>query len=184
MHIITDFEVIPDAFSKYAPSQNKIDGHTVVSFPFKVEEIAPGFKYLHLAMTDPDSIPVAGFAWIHWCAANIKISDALGQVSIPEDFSRKMKELSPEACQGKNSLVSRFVGQASSPASQLYIGPTPPDKTHFYLLRVWATEEKLNLEEGFYLSNLLCELVKSGSAPDASSTLRVPQACTLLQGRA
>ncbi|MBQ1804128.1 MAG: YbhB/YbcL family Raf kinase inhibitor-like protein [Bifidobacteriaceae bacterium] len=184
MHILTDFEVIPDAFSKYAPEQNKIDGHAVVSFPFKVEGIAPGFNYLHIAFTDPDSIPVAGFAWIHWCAANIRISDASRNALIPEDFSRNMKELSPESCRGKNSLVSRFVGQASSPASSLYIGPTPPDKTHFYLLRVWATEEKLDLKDGFYLSDLLHSLLASGSAPDASSTLKVPQACALLAGRA
>ena len=184
MHILTDFEIIPDAFSKYAPDQNKIDGHTVVSFPFKVEGIEPGFNYLHIAMTDPDSIPVAGFAWIHWCAANIRISDALGEATIPEDFSRQMKDLAPASCYGKNSLVSRFVGQASSPASSLYIGPTPPDKTHFYLLRVWATEEKLELKDGFYLSDLLRGLRKAGSAPDASCTLKVPQASVLLGGRA
>ena len=183
MRIFTDFDIIPDAFSKYAPAQNKIDGHSVVSFPFKVEGIESGFKYLHLAITDPDSIPVAGFAWIHWCAANIRISDASGQISIPEDFSRKMKELAPEACQGKNSLVSRFVGQASSPVSGLYIGPTPPDKTHLYLLRVWITEEKLDLEDGFYLSDLLHSLVNAGSAPDASATSKVPQTSILIAGR-
>lgn len=184
MHILTDFETIPDAFSKYAPDQNKIDGHTVASFPFKVEGIAPGFNYLHISLTDPDSIPVAGFAWIHWCAANIRISDASGEAEIPEDFSRQIKELSPGSQQGRNSLASRFVGEGSSPASSLYIGPTPPDKTHFYLLRVWATEEKLGLKDGFWLSDLLSGLIKAGSAPDASSTLKVPQACIRLAGRA
>lgn len=184
MRILTDFKIIPDAFSKYAPEQNKIDGHTVASFPFEVEGIGPGFEYLHLAMTDPDSIPVAGFAWIHWCAANIKIPNKSGKVSIPEDFSRKMGELSPGSCQGENSLASRFVGQASSPAASLYIGPTPPDKDHFYLLRVWATPKKLDLEGGFYLSDLLSKLRSAGSAPDASSTPQVPQGCTLLEGRA
>ena len=184
MHILTDFETIPDAFSKYAPDQNKIDGHTVASFPFKVEGIAPGFNYLHISVTDPDSIPVAGFAWIHWCAANIRISDASGEAEIPEDFSRQIKELSPGSQQGRNSLASRFVGEGSSPASSLYIGPTPPDKTHFYLLRVWATEEKLELKDGFWLSDLLSGLIKAGGAPDASSTLKVPQACIRLAGRA
>lgn len=85
MRILTDFEVIPDAFSKYAPEQNKIDGHAVVSFPFKVEGIKPGSRYLHIAFTDPDSIPVAGFAWIHWCASNIPLPEGAEGISIPED---------------------------------------------------------------------------------------------------
>ncbi|MBR6439794.1 MAG: YbhB/YbcL family Raf kinase inhibitor-like protein [Aeriscardovia sp.] len=184
MRILTDFEVIPDAFSKYAPEQNKIDGHAVVSFPFKVEGIEPQSRYLHIALTDPDSIPVAGFAWIHWCAANIPLAEGAKEALIPEDFSRKMPSLAPGSCQGRNSLASRFVGEASSPASSLYIGPTPPDKAHFYLLRVWATPEKLDLSEGFWLSNLLCRLVEAGSAPDASCTPEVPQASALLKGRA
>lgn len=184
MRILTDFEVIPDAFSKYAPEQNKIDGHAVVSFPFKVEGIKLGSRYLHIAFTDPDSVPVAGFAWIHWCASNIPLPEGAEGIPIPEDFSRNMPSLAPGSVRGKNSLASRFVGQSSSPASSLYIGPTPPDRAHFYLLRVWATRDRLDLPEGFWLSDLLHRLREAGSAPDASNTPQVPQACILLKGRA
>lgn len=181
MYIHTDFETIPDAFSKYAPETNKEGGHAVVSFPFAVEGIEEARPYVHIALIDPDSIPVAGFAWIHWCAANIPVSGC--RTAFPEDFSRKMPELCPQALQGKNSLASKFVGEASSPASQLYIGPTPPDKSHRYLLRAWSTKESLRLSPGFYLSDMFSELIEKGSAADLSSTRAVPQASKLLLGR-
>lgn len=36
-----------------------------------------------------------------------------------------------------------------------YLGPYPPDKDHVYTLTVYALDEDLPLNEGFYLNELL-----------------------------
>lgn len=161
MRITTDFTTIPDAYSKKAPAQNKQDGQPIVSFPFYLDQLDPNAGYLHWALTDPDSIPVCGFEWIHWTVANLPI-DALmfdfndsHALQIPADFSRTMVSMIPEALQGKNSEASRFVGKTDPTLISRYTGPTPPDKDHDYLLRVWATPQPLEgLRQGFWLNQL------------------------------
>mgnify|MGYP006000684521 CR=1 FL=1 len=82
MKIRTHFEIMPDLYAKAAPIQAKAHGVPVVSFPFSVEfavdqiakQSSDQVQYLHWAFTDPDSIPVCGFEWIHWTVANAPVS--------------------------------------------------------------------------------------------------------------
>ncbi|KAA8820938.1 YbhB/YbcL family Raf kinase inhibitor-like protein [Bifidobacterium vespertilionis] len=175
MRISADFTVVPDDFAKAAAPEYRVDGIPVVSFPFYIDEIKPGARYLHWEFVDPDSIPVCGFEWIHWSVANLPI-DALmydfndsHALAIPPDFSRQLPAMIPEAVQGRNSSASKFLGRASDPAVTMrYNGPQPPDKDHEYYLQVWATEKPLpGLNQGFWLNELLHALRGCGEAPDS-----------------
>lgn len=36
-----------------------------------------------------------------------------------------------------------------------YVGPTPPDRDHHYLLKVYALKDKLDLKNHFYFNDFL-----------------------------
>ena len=174
MKISADFTVVPDDYAKAAASEYRVEGVPSISFPFYIDEVDPEARYLHWAFTDPDSIPVCGFEWIHWTVANLPI-DALmfdfndsHALAIPPDFSRQMPAMIPEAVQGRNSSASHFVGRNADPALTMrYNGPQPPDKDHDYCLHVWATKQPLpGLNQGFWLNELLRGRRESGENPD------------------
>ena len=83
MKISADFAVVPDDFAKAAAPEYRVDGAPAISFPFYIDEVDSEARYLHWAFTDPDSIPVCGFAWIHWAACGISPDTTL----IPENAS-------------------------------------------------------------------------------------------------
>lgn len=114
MLITADFSIIPSAYAKDAPEDARVDSVPCVSFPFYIDQLNPRAKYLHWEFSDPDSIPVCGFEWIHWTVANLPVdaimfdpSDAHA-LSIPADFSRSLPSMVPEALQGRNSSASPF----------------------------------------------------------------------------
>lgn len=162
MRVSADFTTVPDEFAAAAPAENLVEGTPVVSFPFYIEDLDASMHYLHWELVDPDSIPVCGFEWIHWAVANVPV-DALmfdfndsAALQIPADFSRSMPAMIPEAVQGRNSSAGKLVGSTNPQVTMRYNGPTPPDKQHDYMLRVWATAKPLsNLRQGFWLNELL-----------------------------
>lgn len=174
MKISADFTVVPDDFAKAAAPEYRVDGVPAISFPFYIDEVDPDARYLHWAFTDPDSIPVCGFEWIHWTVANLPI-DALmfdfndsHALAIPPDFSRQMPGMIPEAVQGRNSSASHFVGRSSDVSLIMrYNGPQPPDKDHDYCLHVWATKQPLpGLNQGFWLNEMFHRLREAEETPD------------------
>ena len=190
MQIITDFTTIPNEYGKQAPEENKVNGSTVVSFPFGIRDVDPAMRYLHWAFTDDDSIPVCGFQWIHWGLANLPIDavmfdpDAPDILSIPADFSRSVISMIPEAVQGRNSQDSRLVGVTNPQVAQRYTGPNPPNEDHEYLLRVWATPVPVaDLKQGFRLNRLYDGLRALGASADLSSGDGMQYAAILLRGR-
>ena len=177
MRISADFTVVPDEFAKRAPAENRVDGTPIVSFPFYIDDLAPDAMFLHWELSDPDSIPVCGFEWIHWAVANVPV-DALmfdfndsHALQIPADFSRSLPSMIPEAVQGRTSAASKFVGSTNPAVTMRYNGPQPPDKDHDYLLQVWATREELpGLNQGFWLNEMLHGLRKTDSLVDQGAT--------------
>ncbi|RSX55140.1 Raf-like protein [Bifidobacterium dolichotidis] len=163
MQITADFTAIPDKYAKGASDDERVDGVPAISFPFYIDRLNPAVKYLHWQFTDPDSIPVCGFEWIHWTVANLPVDALMFDVSdahalsIPEDFSRKLPALIPEAVQGRNSSASHFVGRSTDPQLIMrYNGPQPPDKDHDYMLQVWGTAKPLpDLEQGFWMNEMI-----------------------------
>lgn len=146
MLVSADFTTIPERYAKQAPDDSRVDGVPCVSFPFYIDHLSPSAKYLHWEFSDPDSIPVCGFEWIHWTMANLPVdaimfdpSDAHA-LQIPADFSRNVNTMIPEAAQGRNSQASPLYGQDQQNLQLVahYTGPQPPDKDHEYMLQVWA----------------------------------------------
>ncbi|APX71239.1 YbhB/YbcL family Raf kinase inhibitor-like protein [Companilactobacillus allii] len=139
--------LLPDKYGKFAPADDIKNGEPVVSFPFKLSDIPESTKSLALTFTDPDSIPVCGFEWIHWTMANISPD----QLNIPENFS----QTTHSAIQGKNSSASPLLGKPKSPFTTGYNGPKPPDTTHNYVLKVYALDTVLDIADDFWMNELL-----------------------------
>ncbi|WP_125566318.1 YbhB/YbcL family Raf kinase inhibitor-like protein [Companilactobacillus insicii] len=140
--------LLPDKYGKYAPANDIKNGKPIISFPIKLSNIPAGTKSVALTFTDPDSIPVCGFEWIHWTAANISPE----QLEIPENFSRTATK---SIVQGKNSSASPLLGDTDEDLKVGYNGPYPPDNTHDYILKVYALSEILDIHEGYWMNELL-----------------------------
>lgn len=141
---------LSDKYGKYAAPEFTNDGVPVVSLPIELRGIPAETVSLALIMIDYDAIPVCGFPWIHWSAANLTPATL-----IPEDFSRTATGI----VQGKNSLISPLGGATDPAVTEHYAGPTPPDKDHDYTLQVFALDTKLDLPQGFYVNELRKALV-------------------------
>lgn len=136
---------LADKYTKHASSKYKKFDRPIVSFPIKIEDFPKETKCFSLHLVDYDSIPICGFMWIHWGAANIPVKLA----DIPEDASRKGLFL-----EGRNSNASPLLPLPEE-ISQGYAGPRPPVGTHNYLLTVYALDKELDLQEGFWLNDLI-----------------------------
>lgn len=139
--------LLPDKYGKYAAPDDIKNGKPVISFPIKLSDIPADAKTIAFTFTDPDSIPVCGFEWIHWTAANIPSS----QTELPENFSHTA---TAPIVQGKNSSASPLLDGPKDVATG-YNGPYPPDQTHDYVLKVFALDDNLDLENGFWMNELL-----------------------------
>ncbi|WP_251545839.1 YbhB/YbcL family Raf kinase inhibitor-like protein [Limosilactobacillus caecicola] len=137
--------LLPDQYGKFAPENAKIGGNPSTSFPIQIKDAPAETAAYALVMIDHDSIPVCGFTWIHWIAANIPADWS----TIPENASLELKD---RFIQGKNSNASRFVN--AEPATG-YTGPTPPNGTHDYQLTVYALDTVLPLKNGYWLNEFL-----------------------------
>lgn len=137
---------LQDKYAKYADEKDKYKNQPVVSFPIDLEEIPLETKSLALTLIDYDAVPVCGFPWIHWVVAELPVINR-----IPADFSRT----DYLSIHGKNSYASFFVDEDDQKIIENYVGPTPPDKDHQYTLTVYALDDKVNLNNGFYLNDLL-----------------------------
>lgn len=129
--------LLPDKYAKY--SDIKIGGAPSVSFPVGIENVPAGAKTLALTFVDFDSIPVCGFTWTHWLAANI-----------PADVSEIPENASQNEAFGMVQGATHFSGAIHC----RYGGPMPPDKTHNYTLTLLALDCALELAEGFSLDEL------------------------------
>ncbi len=137
--------LLPDCFGKYSAEELRKDGNNIHSFPIHIEGVPAGAKSLALSFVDYDSIPVCGFAWIHWAACDMDPSTEL----VPEGASHSG---SFGFTQGANSCLSR-AEETSTDVINGYIGPCPPDKNHRYTLQVYALDCELGLPEGFYFND-------------------------------
>lgn len=137
IEVMLENGLLPDRYAKY--SEITAGGVPSVSFPVKIAGVPDNAKTLALTFVDFDSIPVCGFAWTHWLAADIPADI----IEIPENASQ---DRAFGMVQGRNSF--------SGAVSCRYGGPMPPDKTHNYTLTVFALDCALELAEGFSLDEL------------------------------
>ena len=92
-----------------------------------IKDVPAEAKSLVLIMDDPDAMGVVGKIWVHWIIWNIDPStDEIPENSIPSN-----------SIQGKTDF-----GEIG------YGGPAPPDKEHVYIFKLYALDNKLDLNEG------------------------------------
>ncbi|MDR3189794.1 MAG: YbhB/YbcL family Raf kinase inhibitor-like protein [Lactobacillaceae bacterium] len=132
---------LPDEYAKFAPEAYRVAGLPLTNFPIQISDVPAGTQTLAVELIDYDAVPVGGFPWIHWLAANLPVGN------IPENVGNTDVAYS----KGMNST---WHDTKDAPlVNQSYIGPMPPDKTHDYTLYVFAVDTKLPLTDGFFLSD-------------------------------
>nr|WP_217705032.1 YbhB/YbcL family Raf kinase inhibitor-like protein [Victivallis sp. Marseille-Q1083] len=138
--------IIQDRFGKRGHQQFK--GMPTRSLPVAISSAPVGTVSYALTLLDYDAVPVAGFCWIHWLAANISTPE------LPENASI---ELRGQFVQGVNSWHSPLLKEQALPeeAATGYGGMVPPNAPHRYLLTVYALDCRLTLQEGFKFNELL-----------------------------
>jgi Raf kinase inhibitor-like YbhB/YbcL family protein len=120
---------IADAYGARGPM---VAGVPSVSLPLTVRNPPKGTVAYAVLMTDPDAKEVAGIEFRHWMAVNITTAKLTKDASVI--LAKKM-------VQGVNDYGT--VG---------YGGPNPPNKTHTYVITVYALKSTVNLDQGFDLS--------------------------------
>ncbi|MCL2115245.1 MAG: YbhB/YbcL family Raf kinase inhibitor-like protein [Methanobrevibacter sp.] len=116
---------IAEKYGMYGSVKDK-NGIPKVSMPLAIKNAPKKTKYFAVYMYD-NTVP-----WVHWLGVNYKSK------TFTEDASRKKAS---SMVQGKNSFGTRGYG-----------GPTPPDKTHTYTIKVYALKSKVSLSNGFSYS--------------------------------
>lgn len=135
--------VIEDKYGKRGEAF--IEGMPSYSLPVRIQKAPEGTKSYALVLTDPDSIPVAGFAWIHWSVAN------LTKTELKENEALLNKSL----VQGTNSWSSALLPKTlNRMTAATYGGMAPPNALHTYELTVYALDSELPVQKGFYLNEL------------------------------
>ncbi|WP_054690109.1 YbhB/YbcL family Raf kinase inhibitor-like protein [Fructilactobacillus florum] len=142
---------LPDAYTKHASAKYQLHHHPITSFPITFEDVPKTAVSLALVLLDDDAIPVCGFTYIHWVAANLPAT----LTELPENASQSDIVAMTH---GNNSLAGNLVQETDPRLFQHYLGPMPPDKEHQYQLTVYAVDQKLPLTDGFWLNQLYQQL--------------------------
>lgn len=106
---------------KYGYKNNNINP------PLNIKQIPQNTKSLVLIMDDPDAMNVVGKIWVHWILWNI------------ESTTKEIKE---------NSIPTGAIEGKTDFGEIGYGGPAPPDKEHKYIFKLYALDNKLNLNVG------------------------------------
>lgn len=106
---------------KYGYKNNNINP------PLNIKQIPQNTKSLVLIMDDPDAMNVVGKIWVHWILWNI------------ESTIKEIKE---------NSIPTGAIEGKTDFGEIGYGGPAPPDKEHKYIFKLYALDNKLNLNVG------------------------------------
>jgi len=144
--IPTENGVLAAKYAKQAAPELQLKRHPIISFPIHIEDVPAAAKSLAFVFYDDDAIPVSGFTWIHWTAANLPV----GTTDIPENASRLG---SISMVQGNNSTAGGYVGETDPTLTQHYVGPYPPNKDHDYTFKLYALDTELNLIPGYWLND-------------------------------
>jgi Raf kinase inhibitor-like YbhB/YbcL family protein len=133
---------IEKKYGKYGTEFN-VNGIPSCSLPICIEDAPEGTQTFALILEDKDAIPICGFSWIHWTAANIK------RTELSDNESR----VATDFVQGVNSFYKKSQGHDRA-AYSFYGGMAPPDAPHTYELHVYALDQELALTTGFYMNEL------------------------------
>lgn len=135
--------VIEDKYGKHG--EDFIEGMPSYSLPIRIENAPVGTKTYAIILQDKDSIPVVGFAWIHWTVANLKKTELKENEAV----------LNKALVQGTNSWSSGLLPKPlSRKTAATYGGMAPPNAPHEYELTVYALDSEMTVQKGFYANEL------------------------------
>ena len=80
-----------------------------------------------MIMDDPDAMKAVGKVWVHWVLWNIE----------PNVVEFKENSIPSDCLEGKTDF-----GEIG------YGGPAPPDKEHTYIFKLYALDQKLDVDKG------------------------------------
>ena len=100
---------------------------TNINPPLTIKGVPQNTKSLVLIMDDHDAMSAVGKIWVHWVIWNI------------DPATTEIKE---------NSIPSGSIEGKTDFGEIGYGGPAPPDKEHTYIFKLYALDNKLNLNEG------------------------------------
>lgn len=135
--------IMDPEYGKYSSQISPVTKRCNRSFPLKIEEAPEGTVSFAIIMEDKDAIPINGYSWIHWVAANLTRTELADNESLTaNDF-----------VQGVNSLCGRIVNLDRKDAIG-YQGPGAPERPHIYETHVFALDTLLDLQQGFTMDEL------------------------------
>lgn len=150
-------QVIPDQYGCNTDKLSLNHGINQTSFPFEIVDIPKDTKYLSWSLIDYDTIPLLGFAWIHWLVADNPVHQS--HLTIESNFSQLTTV--PQGTNSLNSVIQRLRRPLWKRAAfnqtliTHYSGPRPKTGRHTYRLTVYATTKPLNLKNGFGQNELI-----------------------------
>ncbi|MBV7388417.1 YbhB/YbcL family Raf kinase inhibitor-like protein [Pasteurellaceae bacterium TAE3-ERU1] len=134
--------VIDDKYGKRGALVSDF-GMPTCSLPLEISGAPAGTKSFAIVLEDKDAVPVCGYTWIHWLAANIK----------REVLEENDSTSATDYVQGTNSWSGKIAGQDRLHCA-CYGGMAPPDKAHRYEFYVYALDCELELDAGFHFNEL------------------------------
>lgn len=125
---MTNFALESEAFENGGIIPKKYGyKHGNTSPPLKIINVPENTMTLALIMDDPDAMGAVGKIWVHWILWNID----------PKTTTLKENTIPSNSIEGKTDF-----GEIG------YGGPAPPDKEHTYIFKLYALDQKLDIEEG------------------------------------
>lgn len=138
---------LEDRYGNKSEENNLAYDIPLTSFPLQWEGAPAETRSYAIIFMDNDNAKDEGFPFVHWLACNIP-GEATG---ICEDASRKENFL----VQGTNSWVTPYGPYAGIPKElTLRFGGPAPSYEHEYELTLYALDQFLELEEGYYYNDL------------------------------
>lgn len=135
--------IIDPEYGKYGSQINPITKKCNRSFPLKIEDAPEGTVSFAIIMEDKDAIPMHGYSYIHWVAANLTRTELAANESLTAtDF-----------VQGVNSLCGKYFN-LDKKDSIGYQGPGAPERPHTYEVHVFALDTLVDLEQGYTMDKL------------------------------
>ncbi|WP_297520149.1 YbhB/YbcL family Raf kinase inhibitor-like protein [uncultured Clostridium sp.] len=136
-------------------SKDKLDAMPLESIPLNWSGAPSSVKTYALTIIDYDTVPIMGFPWIHWIAADISSSIT----SLPANASTAQAK---DMIQGVNSYANGYpLNLAGLKGFQVpranafhYGGMVPVNFPHKYTMKIYALDSTLNLKPGFGLNDL------------------------------
>ncbi len=95
--------------------------------PLKISGIPENTLSLALVMDDPDAMSAVGKVWVHWVLWNIE----------PNVVELKEHSIPSDCLEGETDF-----GEIG------YGGPAPPDKEHTYIFKLYALDQRLDVDKG------------------------------------